>query len=77
MLLFISRLIRPVQLLNEAINNVASGEADLTQRLDTKIDPEFAPLARGFNQFIENLQNQVTETKELSNQLLSGTQKIS
>ncbi|WP_122031965.1 methyl-accepting chemotaxis protein [Aliivibrio sp. EL58] len=77
MLMFISRLIRPVKVLNEAINNVASGEADLTQRLDTKIDPEFAPLARGFNQFIENLQNQVTETKELSNQLLSGTQQIS
>ncbi|CED57055.1 methyl-accepting chemotaxis protein [Aliivibrio wodanis] len=73
----LSRLIKPVQTLNEAINNVASGEADLTQRLDTKIDPEFAPLARGFNQFIENLQNQVTETKALSHQLLSGTQDIS
>lgn len=77
MLMLLSRLIRPVQVLNEAINNVASGEADLTQRLDTKIDPEFAPLARGFNQFIENLQNQVTETKALSHQLLNGTQEIS
>ena len=77
MLMLLSRLIRPVQVLNEAINNVASGEADLTQRLDTKIDPEFAPLARGFNQFIENLQNQITETKALSHQLLNGTQEVS
>lgn len=77
MLIFITRLIRPVQTLNEAINNVASGEADLTQRLDTKIDPEFAPLARGFNQFIENLQEQVTETKKLSHQLMEGTHQIS
>lgn len=77
MLIFITRLIRPVQTLNEAINNVASGEADLTQRLDTKIDPEFAPLARSFNQFVENLQSQVTETKELSHKLMGGTQLIS
>lgn len=77
MLALLSRLIRPVQVLNEAINNVASGEADLTQRLDTKIDPEFEPLARGFNQFVENLQSQVTETKELSHKLMGGTQLIS
>ncbi|MUL08547.1 methyl-accepting chemotaxis protein [Aliivibrio fischeri] len=76
MLLFITRLIRPVQTLNSAIQNVASGEADLTQRLDTKIDPEFAPLAEGFNQFIINLQTQVTETKALSHQLNQGAQKI-
>ncbi|MCE4936568.1 methyl-accepting chemotaxis protein [Aliivibrio fischeri] len=76
MLMFITRLIRPVQTLNSAIQNVASGEADLTQRLDTKIDPEFAPLAEGFNQFIINLQAQVTETKALSHQLNQGAQKI-
>ncbi|WP_063653466.1 methyl-accepting chemotaxis protein [Aliivibrio fischeri] len=76
MLLFITHLIRPVQTLNSAIQNVASGEADLTQRLDTKIDPEFAPLAEGFNQFIINLQTQVTETKALSHQLNQGAQKI-
>ncbi|MBD1570155.1 methyl-accepting chemotaxis protein [Aliivibrio sp. S10_S31] len=76
MLMFITRLIRPVQTLNSAIQNVASGEADLTQRLDTKIDPEFAPLAEGFNQFIINLQTQVTETKALSHQLNQGAQKI-
>lgn len=77
MLIFISKLIQPVQVLNEAIDNVASGEADLTQRLDTNIDAEFAPLARSFNQFIENLQNQVTETKNLSQQLIQGTHQIS
>ncbi|WP_072054947.1 methyl-accepting chemotaxis protein [Aliivibrio fischeri] len=76
MLMFITHLIRPVQTLNSAIQNVASGEADLTQRLDTKIDPEFAPLAEGFNQFIINLQTQVTETKALSHQLNQGAQKI-
>ncbi|MUK93974.1 HAMP domain-containing protein [Aliivibrio fischeri] len=76
MLLFITHLIRPVQTLNSAIQNVASGEADLTQRLDTKIDPEFAPLAEGFNQFIINLQTQVTETKALSHELNQGAQKI-
>ncbi|RYU47504.1 methyl-accepting chemotaxis protein [Aliivibrio finisterrensis] len=77
MLIFITRLIRPVQTLNHAIHNVASGEADLSQRLDTNIDPEFSPLAEGFNQFISNLQAQVTETKELSHKLTEGTQRIS
>lgn len=77
MLVFITKLIRPIQDLNKAIQNVSSGDGDLTQRLDTKIDAEFAPLAEGFNQFVINLQTQVTETKQLSHQLMQSTEQIS
>ncbi|MGR5094535.1 methyl-accepting chemotaxis protein [Vibrio maritimus] len=59
-------LFRPVGELNAALKNVASGKADLTHRLRTDTDREFAELATHFNQFVTNLQNQILASKELS-----------
>ncbi len=42
-------LMRPLGALNAAIQDIASGNGDLTKRLDTNTDPEFAEMARGFN----------------------------
>lgn len=65
-LLFIVRvLMKPLDTLNDAIQNVASGEGDLTQRLSTNTDEEFAKLAIGFNTFTETLQKQLINPKRL------------
>jgi methyl-accepting chemotaxis protein len=72
--LLIRTLMRPLDELNSAIQAVASGKGDLTQRLDTNSDQEFSELAKGFNTFMENLQHQIIESKSISDQILSGTQ---
>lgn len=67
-------LMRPLDELNSAIQGVASGKGDLTQRLSTETDKEFSELAHGFNTFMENLQHQIIESKQISDEILTGTQ---
>ncbi|HHF3022802.1 TPA: methyl-accepting chemotaxis protein [Vibrio diabolicus] len=72
--LLIRTLMRPLDTLNNAIQGVASGKGDLTQRLETDTDQEFSELATNFNTFMENLQQQIIESKSISDQILNGTQ---
>ncbi|HHX8559089.1 methyl-accepting chemotaxis protein [Vibrio diabolicus] len=72
--LLIRTLMRPLDTLNNAIKGVASGKGDLTQRLETDTDQEFSELATNFNTFMENLQQQIIESKSISDQILNGTQ---
>ncbi|HCH0729973.1 TPA: methyl-accepting chemotaxis protein [Vibrio parahaemolyticus] len=72
--LLIRTLLRPLDTLNTAIKDVASGKGDLTQRLETDTDQEFSELAKNFNTFMENLQQQIIESKSISDQILTGTQ---
>lgn len=68
-LLLIKVLFKPLVALNNAIENLASGDANLTQRLDTNTDQEFAQVADGFNRFIGMLQHQIDETKQSSKRI--------
>ncbi|WP_407558131.1 methyl-accepting chemotaxis protein [Vibrio parahaemolyticus] len=72
--LLIRTLMHPLDTLNTAIKDVASGKGDLTQRLETDTDQEFSELAKNFNTFMENLQQQIIESKSISDQILTGTQ---
>lgn len=70
----INKLLRPLNALNNAIENIASGEGDLTRRLSTDTDQEFAKLASGFNQFKENLRAQIKLLKSTGDDVLSSMQ---
>ncbi|RTZ14078.1 methyl-accepting chemotaxis protein [Vibrio aquaticus] len=70
----IKALMRPLATLNEAIQDVASGQGDLTKRLDTNTDKEFAELAEGFNTFTETLQTQIQQSKAIGVEILRGTE---
>ncbi|AQM19062.1 MULTISPECIES: methyl-accepting chemotaxis protein [Vibrio] len=72
--LLIKVLMRPLGVLNEAIQDVASGQGDLTKRLDTNTDQEFAQLASGFNTFTETLQKQITQSKAIGEEIMRGTE---
>ncbi|WP_047049554.1 methyl-accepting chemotaxis protein [Vibrio mexicanus] len=52
-------LTKPLHVLNDAMENVASGDGDLTKRLDTNSDEEFKRLATNFNLFVEKIQTLV------------------
>ncbi|POF57832.1 chemotaxis protein, partial [Vibrio vulnificus] len=67
-------LMRPLDALNAAIQDIASGQGDLTHRLDTNTDEEFSTLATGFNTFTSNLQNQIIQSKEIGREIMHGTE---
>lgn len=72
--LLIRFLMRPLDTLNRAIQDIASGEGDLTHRLDTNTDHEFSQLATGFNTFTSNLQTQIIQSKEIEHEIMQGTE---
>ncbi|KPQ30074.1 MAG: methyl-accepting chemotaxis protein [Marinobacter excellens HL-55] len=57
-------LMTPVRRLNTAMSSIASGDADLTKRLDDAASDEFGHLAESFNRFVENIQQVVHEVKD-------------
>ncbi|MCW8328799.1 methyl-accepting chemotaxis protein [Photobacterium sp. SDRW27] len=74
-LVFLLRyFMRPLGGLNEAMEDVASGQGDLTRRLDTNTDIEFSELATNFNAFTGKLQFLIQETKLLGAEIGSGAE---
>ncbi|MBU6953484.1 methyl-accepting chemotaxis protein [Hahella sp. HN01] len=63
MTLLLNTLMRPVIRLGDAMENIAEGEGDLTQRLDVSGKDEFTRLATNFNAFVAKVQNLVGDIK--------------
>ena len=55
--------IKPLIFVKNAIEGIASGNADLTKRLETKSNNEVGAVVNGFNRFIEKLQTIITDVK--------------
>ncbi|NOI66536.1 MULTISPECIES: methyl-accepting chemotaxis protein [unclassified Vibrio] len=70
----IRRFMRPLNDVNSAIEDIATGDGDLTQRLNPNTDEEFSVLASGFNTFVAKLQDQLKQSKELSVSIKQGTE---
>ncbi len=73
LLIVLRYLMRPLVVLNAAMQDAASGQGDLTQRLSTDTDTEFAELATNFNAFTAKLQSLIQEVKELADKILTST----
>lgn len=74
LLLLMKKLLLPLDNLNDAIKNIASGDGDLRKRLSTNTDVEFAELAQGFNAFTGNLQEQIKRLKNYGDEVKQGTE---
>ncbi|USD43592.1 methyl-accepting chemotaxis protein [Vibrio sp. SCSIO 43135] len=57
-------LTKPLGHLNQAMANVASGNGDLTKRLETNSDTEFKMLAENFNAFVAAIQSLVQSSQK-------------
>lgn len=73
--MLIKVLMRPLNTLNHAIKDVASGQGDLTKRLNTDTDKEFADLAVDFNTFTETLQSQIKQSKAIGEEIKRGAEQ--
>ena len=55
--------IRPLQNVSSSIEDIASGNADLTRRLQSRSKNEIGSVVRGFNSFVDKLQHIIMELK--------------
>ena len=80
-LIFVTgKIVSPIKAIGFSLNKIATGEADLTQRLAASGKDEIGDVARNFNAFIENLQSLVSDiqgvvkqTEELKDELVKRT----
>ncbi len=58
------KALKPLLKTSKAFNDLSGANADLTQRIEQKSQDEIGMVAYGFNNFIEKLQNIVTDIKD-------------
>jgi len=68
-ILTVGVLIRPLGSVKKSITEIASGNADLTQRIPQASNDEIGDVVTGFNQFVEKLQNIVKNLLDSKNDL--------
>jgi methyl-accepting chemotaxis protein len=59
--------------LNKAMAGLASGEGDLTARLEVQGSDEIAQISTGFNHFVANIQGIIQQVISISNTIASGS----
>jgi methyl-accepting chemotaxis protein len=70
-----SRLVNPIREVVARLDDIASGEGDLTQRLDVKSQDEIGQLATGFNKFLDKLQSIISDVVETTLQIGTTTEQ--
>ncbi|ODC02850.1 hypothetical protein BFW38_04065 [Terasakiispira papahanaumokuakeensis] len=69
LLLLVGYLTRPLRRLAALMNDISTGEGDLTRRLDVERQDEFGQVSQAFNQFIARLQSTIREVIQLAARL--------
>jgi len=67
--LLINVLLNPLKNLADAMEDIAKGDADLTQRLAVNSNDEIGTLSQYFNNFVESIHTMVTDVIASANQL--------
>ncbi len=65
----LSLSLKPLKIVQNAITGIASGNADLTQRIEIKSNNEIGQVVNGFNQFTEKLQTIISDVKNSKDEL--------
>lgn len=74
---WVTRLIvSPIQRLEQSMADIASGEGDLTRRVDVTSGDEIGRLGQSFNLFVGKIQTTVTEVIESTAQVRQQTQDL-
>lgn len=54
-------IVVPIKKVSDSVHEIATGDADLTRRLEIRSKDELGELSEGFNEFIENLQQMISQ----------------
>lgn len=69
MCLIMYKSLKPLNVVEETINDIATGDADLTKRIDININNEIGRVVDSYNSFAEKLQSIVSTMKVSKNEL--------
>ncbi|WP_137936144.1 methyl-accepting chemotaxis protein [Chitinivorax sp. B] len=70
-------VLRPLKQARDALKNIASGDADLTRRLDESRKDEFGELSHWFNVFVERIRMVVSDVSDSAIRLASAADETS
>ncbi|MFW7525505.1 methyl-accepting chemotaxis protein [Vibrio ostreicida] len=70
-----SRLVKPIREVALRLEDIASGEGDLTQRLAVASQDEIGQLSIGFNQFLDKLQSIIRDVVDTTLQIGTTTEQ--
>ncbi|MDR2327960.1 MAG: HAMP domain-containing protein, partial [Acidovorax sp.] len=62
----VSHQLRRLAVVRDALNDIASGEGDLTRRLGTEGNDELTQIARAFNQFVDKIASVLVRIRDSS-----------
>ncbi|WP_028772742.1 methyl-accepting chemotaxis protein [Shewanella waksmanii] len=67
--------LKPIKQLLDGLQTIASGDADLSQRIKLNRQDELGALAQAFNQFVSQLQNLVQDTRDSAGNVKTQTEE--
>ncbi|PTP94189.1 methyl-accepting chemotaxis protein [Vibrio splendidus] len=70
-------IMQPLEQFDRSISTFASGEADLTARMEKFKAPEFAKLSENFNAFVASLQTIIRSVSDVGQQVVAETSSMS
>lgn len=75
-LFVVKGIIRPLRNALNAMNRIAQGDGDLSQRLSTDTNDEMAELGQAFNNFADQVSNMVRTIRQSASSVTLSTQKL-
>lgn len=75
-IVFVRVLINPLKKVKESITTIATGNADLTQRIPNASNDEVGDVVKGFNGFVEKLQGIVTNLRDSKISLVNVDEEL-
>ncbi|MCY8641908.1 methyl-accepting chemotaxis protein [Bacillus haynesii] len=76
-LLLLKSILVPLRSLNQQLEEIAHGEADLTKKVIVKNKDEFGQLANSFNAFVQSLTQIVKQISSSSEQVAASSEQLS
>ncbi|MFD2167807.1 methyl-accepting chemotaxis protein [Thalassotalea euphylliae] len=70
-------LTNPLNQIVEAMNDIATGDGDLTQRIDLDRNDELGQLSDAFNQFVSNIQGIIKQANQTTEKVLGESNDVS
>ncbi|NKQ10070.1 methyl-accepting chemotaxis protein [Pseudomonas sp. SST3] len=69
-------LMRPLNDMGQAMENIAAGEGDLTRRLKVESNDEFGVLAMAFNRFVERIHGSIRDVSSATEQVNEVAKRV-
>ncbi len=69
-----NRLVKPINLMAQGLEDLVTGEGDLTKRVKVETHDEFENLANKLNKFLDTLQQMVREIRQSADEVMSKSE---